>query len=36
MKHFWAVLLVLFAISFCIAELLANLERRVDYYAARR
>jgi NitT/TauT family transport system permease protein len=36
MKHFWAVLIVLFAISFLIAELLANLERRVEYYAARR
>ena len=36
MKHFWAILIVLFAISFCIAELLAHLERRVEYYAARR
>lgn len=36
MKHFWAVLIVLFAISFTIAEFLAHLERKVAYYAARR
>ena len=36
MKHFWAVLLVLFALAFLIAEFLAYLERRVAYYAARR
>ena len=36
MKHFWAVLIVLFAIAFLIAEFLAHLERRVEYYAARR
>jgi NitT/TauT family transport system permease protein len=36
MGHFWAVLLVLFALSFLIAEFLAYLERRVSYYAARR
>lgn len=36
MKHFWAVLIVLFAIAFVIAEFLAYLERRVEYYAARR
>ncbi len=36
MKHFWAVLLVLFALSFLIAEFLASLERRVAYYASRR
>ncbi len=36
MKHFWAVLIVLFAISFIIAEFLAYLERRVEYYAASR
>ena len=36
MKHFWAVLLVLFALTFLIAEFLACLERRVAYYAARR
>ncbi len=36
MKHFWAVLIVLFTISFIIAECLAWLERRVSYYAAQR
>ena len=36
MKHFWAVLIVLFAMSFIIAEFLAYLERRVSYYASRR
>ena len=36
MKHFWAVLIVLFALAFTIAELLAHLERKVEYYAARR
>jgi NitT/TauT family transport system permease protein len=36
MKHFWAVLLVLFSLAFFLAEILAYLERRVAYYAARR
>lgn len=36
MKHFWAVLIVLFTLAFTIAEFLAYLERRVEYYAARR
>ncbi len=36
MKHFWAVLIVLFAMAFTISELLAYLERRVAYYAAKR
>ena len=36
MKHFWAVLIVLFAMAFTISELLAYLERRVSYYAAKR
>ena len=36
MKHFWAVLLVLFTLAFFLAEVLAYLERRVAYYAARR
>ena len=36
MSHFWAVLVVLFALAFTIAELLAYLERRVAYYAAKR
>lgn len=36
MSHFWAVLIVLFALAFSISEILAHLERRVAYYAARR
>lgn len=36
MAHFWAVLLVLFALAFTISELLAALERKVSYYAAKR
>jgi len=36
MAHFWAVLIVLFALAFTISELLAYLERRVAYYAAKR
>lgn len=36
MSHFWAVLIVLFALAFTISELLAYLERRVSYYAASR
>jgi len=36
MGHFWAVLLVLFAMAFTISELLAYMERRVSYYAAKR
>lgn len=36
MSHFWAVLLVLFAMAFTISEVLAYLERRVAYYAAKR
>jgi NitT/TauT family transport system permease protein len=36
MSHFWAVLIVLFALAFTVSELLAALERRVAYYAAKR
>lgn len=36
MAHFWAVLIVLFAMAFTISELFAYLERRVGYYAAKR
>ncbi|MEM1360303.1 MAG: ABC transporter permease subunit [Pseudomonadota bacterium] len=36
MAHFWAVLVVLFALAFAISEFLAYLERRVSYYAAKR
>ena len=36
MAHFWAVLVVLFAMAFTIAEFFGYLERRVSYYAAKR
>jgi NitT/TauT family transport system permease protein len=36
MAHFWAVLVVLFALAFTVAEFLGYLERRVSYYAAKR
>ena len=36
MAHFWAVLIVLFALAFTISEIFAYLERRVAYYAAKR
>ena len=36
MSHFWAVLVVLFALAFTVSEALAALERRVSYYAAKR
>jgi NitT/TauT family transport system permease protein len=36
MSHFWAVLVVLFALAFTIAEFFGYLERRVSYYAAKR
>ena len=36
MGHFWAVLLVLFALAFSISEFLAYLEHRVSYYAVNR
>jgi len=36
MSHFWAVLIVLFALAFSISEFLAYLERKVAYYAAKR
>lgn len=36
MGHFWAVLIVLFALAFTISEFLAFLEKRVSYYAAKR
>ena len=36
MAHFWAVLLVLFALAFTISEFLAYLERKVSFYAAAR
>ena len=36
MSHFWAVLIVLFAMAFTISEFLAYLERRVSFYASKR
>jgi len=36
MEEFWAALVILFAFAFALAEALARLERRVDYYAASR
>jgi NitT/TauT family transport system permease protein len=36
MENFWAALVILFAFAFLLAEALAWLERRVDYYAASR
>jgi NitT/TauT family transport system permease protein len=36
MEHFWALLLVLFAFAFGLNELLAWLERKVQYFAAAR
>jgi len=36
MGHFWAVLIVLFAMAFTLSEVLAHLERRISYYAAKR
>lgn len=36
MEHFWALLFVLFAFAFALNEVLAWLERKVDYYAAAR
>lgn len=36
MSHFWAVLVVLFALAFSFSEFLGYLERRVAYYAAKR
>ncbi len=36
MSHFWAVLIVLFALAFTISEFLGYLEKKVSYYAASR
>ena len=36
MAHFWAVLIVLFAMAFAISEALSHVERRLSYYAAKR
>ncbi|MBD1153680.1 ABC transporter permease subunit [Candidatus Pelagibacter sp.] len=36
MKHFWCVIIVLFAMAFTLSEILAHLERKVSYYASKR
>jgi NitT/TauT family transport system permease protein len=36
MAHFWAVLLVLFALAFTLSEVLAWMERRLSYYSSKR
>ncbi|MFT7107174.1 MAG: NitT/TauT family transport system permease protein [Yoonia sp.] len=36
MSHFWAVLIVLFALAFSISEFLGYLEKKVAYYASNR
>ncbi|MDB9776174.1 ABC transporter permease subunit [Alphaproteobacteria bacterium] len=36
MTHFWAVILVLFALAFTLSELLGLLAKKVDYYASKR
>jgi NitT/TauT family transport system permease protein len=36
MTHFWAVIIVLFALAFTLSELLGALARKVDYYASKR
>jgi NitT/TauT family transport system permease protein len=36
MEHMWALLLVLFALAFAIDGVFAQLEKRVEYYAAAR
>ena len=36
MKHFWAVIIVLFAMAFTLSEILAYFERKVAYYASTR
>ena len=36
MAHFWALVLILFTIALTLAELVARLEKRVEYYAGVR
>jgi NitT/TauT family transport system permease protein len=36
MEHFWALILVIFALAFSINEALAWCERQVEYYASSR
>ena len=36
MAHFWALILILFAFAILLAEGVAMLERRVEYFAGTR
>lgn len=36
MAHFWALILLLFACALTLAELVARLEKRIEYYAGER
>jgi NitT/TauT family transport system permease protein len=36
MEHFWALLFMLFVFAFLLNEILAWLERKVEYYASSR
>lgn len=36
MAHFWALILILFAFALSLAELIARLEHRIEYYAGER
>ena len=36
MAHFWALILILFAFALSLAEVIARLEHRVEYYAGAR
>jgi NitT/TauT family transport system permease protein len=36
MAHFWALILILFAFALALAELIARLEAKVEYYAGAR
>lgn len=36
MAHFWALILILFAFALTLAELIARLEQRIEYYAGAR
>lgn len=36
MAHFWALILILFAFALSLAELIARLEHRIEYYAGVR
>lgn len=36
MAHFWALILILFAFALSLAEVIARLEQRIEYYAGAR